>query len=163
MFEGPEQFFPRLVQCFGGLDIADCQGCIVELLEGDTGEQVLFDIVERLELIVRCHRVGIAIALSHPALVVALLCREQARTVVVQKWRQPVPVKGVDLPREALRDVGVAEPLPHHRCVLALRQGVVVGAPGARFGELPDVQLVLSLSFCSSATLWLMYSDPLSA
>ena len=142
MFEGPEQFFPRLVQCFGGLDIADCQGCIVELLEGDTGEQVLFDIVERLELIVRCHRVGIAIALSHPALVVALLCREQARTVVVQKWRQPVPVKGVDLPREALRDVGVAEPLPHHRCVLALRQGVVVGAPGARFGELPDVQLV---------------------
>ena len=88
---------------------------IVELLEGDTGEQVLFDIVERLELIVLCHRVGIAIALSHPALVVALLCREQARTVVVQKWRQPVPVKGVDLPREALRDVGVAEPLPHHR------------------------------------------------
>ena len=42
----------------------------------------------------------------------------------------------------ARRDVGMAEPLAHHRGVLALDQGVVVAVAGPALGELPDVQLV---------------------
>ena len=38
--------------------------------------------------------------------------------------------------------MGVAEVFSHHRAVLALGQGVVVGTPAPRAGELPDVQLV---------------------
>ena len=44
--------------------------------------------------------------------------------------------------REALRDVVVAEEPAHNAGVLALDEGVVGGAPRARLGEVPDVQLV---------------------
>ena len=65
--------------------------------------------------------------------------------VVVQVRREHVPREGVDLRREALGDVVVAEPLAHHAGVLALDQGVVVGAPRPRLREIKDVQLVEQL------------------
>ena len=51
-------------------------------------------------------------------------------------------VEVVELGREALRDVGVAELLADHRGVLAFGQGIVVGAPGVGLGEVSDMQLV---------------------
>ena len=48
----------------------------------------------------------------------------------------------IDFGGESRRDMGVAEVFSHNRAVLALGQGVVVGTPGPRAGELPDVQLV---------------------
>ena len=43
----------------------------------------------------------------------------------------------------AYRSASLAAEVPaHHAGVLALDEGVVVGAPGARLGELADVQLV---------------------
>ena len=93
------------------------------------------------ELIVRCHRVGIAIALSHPALVVALLCREQARTVIVPKnGDSQSRLKALTCPAKRAgcgRSRATSSP-PMRSCS---PPGRVVGAPGARFGQLPDVQL----------------------
>ena len=60
----------------------------------------------------------------------------------VEERRQRALGEAVDLGREALRDVVVAEPPADDVGVLALDQRVVVGAAGAGLGEALDAQLL---------------------
>ena len=63
------------------------------------------------------------VALAEPSVVVGVLDREHAGPVEVEGRRQHVAREAVDERREALRDVGVAEPPAHDAGVLALGQG----------------------------------------
>lgn len=53
-----------------------------------------------------------------------------------------VAKEGVDPRGELFGDVGASEPPADDVAVVGLDRGVVVGAPGSRFGELADVELV---------------------
>lgn len=135
-----EQFALFRVEFGGGGQVGLGVGNAVELLEGDSGLEAVSGTGDPLQRLVRR---GDAPARTGPldlALGVAALDREQAGPVMVREGRQALPGERVDLGGEALGDVVVAEVLARHVGVLALDQGVVVAAPGARLGEL-DVEL----------------------
>jgi hypothetical protein len=67
--------------------------------------------------------------------------------------------EGVDLLGKLAGDVAVAEVLAHHRAILALGQGVVIGEPGAELGQL---RAHLLRRGDDPAIRPLMYSDALS-
>ena len=81
-------------------------------------------------------------ALGRPSVVADGLDGEVAGPVVVEEQRQHVVREVFDARRVAPGDVGVAEMAPDHGAVLALDEGVVVGALRAGLGELLDVELV---------------------
>ena len=88
-----------MIACAGqglcGLEIAGLKGHNVELFEGDAGLEVLFGLIERLQLLIGRHHILAGVALARPALGVDDLGGEQARAVVVEKRRQPVAVERV--------------------------------------------------------------------
>ena len=126
----------------GGVEVADREGEGVEFGAGDAGLEEALGVVERLELVVGRGDVGVGVALGRPAVVADGLDGKVTGPVVVEERRQHVVREVVDARRVAPGDVGVAEMAPDHGAVLALDEGVVVGAPRAGLGELLDVELV---------------------
>ena len=110
------------------------------MFEGDAGLEVLPGIRQGLELLVRGHHLVVAVAFSYPAPGIDFLGREEAGTMEVEVGREHRLGEAVDLPGEATGDVGVAEVLAHHRAVLGLDQGVVVGFSSPGLGERLDVE-----------------------
>ena len=144
MVDGLKEAPSGLVELLSGLIIAQFAGALVELLEGDAGGEVAGGIGQRLELLVRGHDVLVPILFSHSAFVVDGLGGEPAGAVEVQVGGQHVLSEVIDFGGESRGDMGVAEVFSHHRAVLALGQGVVVGTPGPRAGELPMCSLLSS-------------------
>ena len=140
--EGSEQCVAGLVDGFGGVEVADGVGLGVELGKAHAGFEEAGGIGQGFEFFVGGGEVGVAVAFSQASFRVDDFGGEQARAVVVQKRREGIVVEVVDRWREAPGDVGVAEVFAYHGGVLALGQGVVVGAPGPGLGELADVEFV---------------------
>ena len=134
-----------------GLDAAG--GLEVGLRVGRSGEQGKAEARleeplgagDRAEPGVGRHEVAGEVLAPDPAVAVAVLGGEQAGPVEVEERGQRALGEAVDLGREALRDVVVAEPFADHVGVLALDERVVVEMTGAGLGEPLDAQLVEEL------------------
>ena len=87
----------------------------------------------------------VAVALGDATLVVDDFLGKETGPVEVEVGREEAHGEGVDPFGMGAGDVAVAKVLAHDRAVLAFRQGVVVAAPGAGFGELLDLKLVEQL------------------
>ena len=123
-------------QSFRGLIIGHLMGLVFEALEGDAGSEVNERWWQTFELVERCHDQLLWVALADLAFGIDLFGGEVAGTVEVDVGVEEVAAEGIDVAGEALGNMRVAELLANDAAVFAFHQGVVVGVPRPRAGEL---------------------------
>ncbi len=127
---------PRPPQCRSSL-AALC----IQLPHSDARFEILTDIGYGFQLLIRRLHVLVVIALALLSLGICDRLREEAGAVEVDVRVEVIRTEGVDLCGERLRDVRIPQMFPHHRAILGFGQGVVVGVPWTRFGELDAQRL----------------------
>ena len=139
-FDVIKQFFSLAIELLGGLVVGHRQGNAVEVGKAQAGLERCGSVRESLESFVGRVHVFVAVATALAALGVDEGFGEEAGSMVVEVGRELIEQKRADDSGVTAGDMAVAQVLAHDRTVLAFDQGIVVGAPGARLGEL-DAQL----------------------
>jgi len=131
-----------VIEALGGLIIAHGIRDGIQLFEADAGSEVLLGVGQRLELVVRCHHILIAVAFFEASPGINFLGGEEAGAVEVEVGGEDALGECVDLLGELAWDVSVAEMLSHHGAVPGLDQGIVVASAGTGFGEFLDTEFL---------------------
>jgi hypothetical protein len=139
--DGLEQPAACVVQGQDCLRVAHPSGLCIQLLHSDAQFELLTDIGEGFQLLIRRLHVPVVIALTLRSFGIRDRLREKTRAVEVAVRVEVIRTECIDLFSTLLRDMRVAQVLAHHRAVLGFCQGVIVGMPRAGFGAL-DAQLL---------------------
>ena len=137
-----EQGLAGALHAFGGIEAGHSVRQAVEFLEGNAGFEEVLGMGQRPELVVGGGDLVLGVFPASAPVGSRDLDGEEAGAMMVEEGGERVAKEGVDPRGEVFGDVGASEPPADDVAVLGLDEGVVVGAPGSRFGELADVELV---------------------
>ena len=135
---GFEECLAGLLESIRRLVVTYLMSDLVEYFKTDTGFQIVFGLGQRFEFVIGGHHCLVAIDFALFSPVIDTGFREEAGTVEVDIGVQVPLIEVVDERREALRDRAVTEPFSDHRAVFAFSEGIVVGLPRTRLGELDE-------------------------
>jgi len=111
----------------GGLVVGQACGGGLEPVQSGTGFEKRFGIGERGQFLEGRHDQLLWIALFYFAFPIHRVLGEQTRAVEVEIGIEVLGAEEVDLGREALRDMAVAEALEHHGALAESERGLFLG------------------------------------